>query len=160
MRIGITGHMDLTDDTISLVAQALRETLKPYADGNLTGVSCLARGADSIFAQVIIDLGGKLEVVLPSTNYRETKVKPDHAPLFDQLLAQATTVRTMPFDTAGRGAYVAANEAVLDTIDQLVAIWDGQPSTGRGGTAETVADARRRSVPITIIWPIAAAQLR
>jgi hypothetical protein len=158
VRIGVTGHMDLTDDTIPLVAYALHETLKPYADGNLTGVSCLARGADSIFAQVIINLGGKLEIVLPSTNYRETKVKPDHAPLFDQLLTQATTVRTMPFDTAGRDAYVAANEAVLDSIDQLVAVWDGQPSTDRGGTADNVDDAHRRNLPVAVIWPVGAAR--
>jgi hypothetical protein len=158
VRIGVTGHMDLTDDTVPLVAQTLRESLKPYADGNLTGVSCLARGADSIFAEVIIDLGAKLEVILPSTNYRETKVKPDHAPQFDRLLAQATTVRTMPFDTAGRDAYVAANEAVLDSIDQLIAVWDGQPSTGRGGTADTVTDAQSRAVPVIIIWPRGAAR--
>lgn len=158
MRIGVTGHMDLTDDTIPLVTQALREALKPYADGNLTGVSCLARGADSLFAQVIIDLSGQLEVVLPSTNYRETKVKPDHALLFDRLFAQATKVHTMPFDAAGRDAYVAANKAVLDSIDQLIAVWDGQPSTSRGGTADTVAEARLRSLAVTVVWPDGAAR--
>ena len=160
MRIGVTGHMDLTDDTVPLVARAIRDALTPHADGNLTGVSCLARGTDSIFAQVIIDLGGKLEVVLPSTNYRDTKVKPDHAPLFDRLLTLATTVRAMPFDTAGRDAYAAANEAVLDSIDQLVAVWDGQPSTGQGGTADAVAEARHRALAVTVIWPNGASRSR
>lgn len=153
MRIGVTGHMDLTDDTVALVTEALRAALKPHADGELTGVSCLARGADSLFAQVIIDLGARLEVILPSADYRATKVKPDHAPLFDRLLAQATTVRTMPFDTHGREAYIAANEAVLSSVDHLIAVWDGQPPTGVGGTADTVADARQRALPVTVIWP-------
>lgn len=30
------------------------------------GVTCLARGADQIFARVVLDLGGTVEVVLPA----------------------------------------------------------------------------------------------
>ncbi|MFW6638534.1 hypothetical protein ACOALZ_00675 [Nocardiopsis algeriensis] len=43
-RIGITGHSNLTADSVPLVRRALDEALKPYADGRLVGVSCLARG--------------------------------------------------------------------------------------------------------------------
>lgn len=43
--------------------------------GDLVGVSCIARGADSVFAQVVLDVGGRLEVVLPSRNYRR---RPDY----------------------------------------------------------------------------------
>ena len=35
--IAVTGHMDLTDASVPLVRDALRETLKPYAN-DLTGV--------------------------------------------------------------------------------------------------------------------------
>src|SRR5947209_15173878 len=101
-RFGITGHMNLTPESVPLIRKAITDVLAPYAGEEMTGVSCIARGADSIFAQTVLDLGGKLEVVLPATSYRETKVKPDDAPVFDALLCQATTVRVMPFAEANR----------------------------------------------------------
>lgn len=159
MRIGVTGHMNLSDASVALVAEAVRNHLRTLAPASLVGVSCLARGADSVFAEVIIELGGQLEVVLPSADYRESKVKPDHAPQFDRLISKAAVVKTMPFDTANRDAYVAANETVLGTIDQLVAIWDGQPSPDKGGTAGAVEDARARGVTVHVIWPEGATRV-
>lgn len=153
MRVGVTGHMNLSDDSVPLIADAVRAHLSTLDVSSLVGVSCLARGADSIFAEVVIELGGRLEVVLPSSDYREAKVKPDHAPQFDRLLGQAAEVRTMPFGSANRDAYVAANEAVLGSIDQLVAVWDGRPSPDKGGTAGAVEDARARGVDVRVIWP-------
>ena len=153
MRIGVTGHMNLDENTTHLVAAAIRTHLADIDGLALVGISCLARGADSIFAQAVLDQGGALEAILPSTDYRQTKVKTDHAPTFDKLLAEATLVRTMPFDTANRDAYAAANEAMLNTIDQLLAIWDGQPSPDRGGTAGAVEDARARGIDVVVIWP-------
>jgi hypothetical protein len=152
MRIGVTGHMNLTPATTRLVADALRAHLTAQ-DGDLVGVSCIARGADSLFAEAVLAAGGALEVVLPSRDYREAKVKPDHAEQFDRLMAAAKTVRVMDFDHANREAYEAANEAMMSSVDELVAVWDGQPGTGSGGTAEVVAEARERGLPVTIIWP-------
>lgn len=156
-RIGVTGHMNLTPATEQLVADAIREHLK-QAGGDLVGVSCIARGADSLFALAVLELGGALEVVLPSRDYRAAKVKPDHADLFDRLLAEATAVYVMDFDHAGREAYVAANETLLGSVDELVAVWDGQPSGGAGGTADVVQEARARGIPVTVIWPDGAAR--
>jgi len=153
MRVGVTGHMNLSEETIPLVEDAVRAHLKDFDASTLVGVSCLARGSDSVFAEVVIELGGQLEVVLPSSNYRDVKVKADHAPQFDRLVGRASVIRTMAFDTPNRDAYVAANEAVLGTIDQLVAIWDGQPSPDRGGTAGAVEEAQLRGIEVTVIWP-------
>ena len=158
MRVGVTGHMNLSEESVPVVTEAVRAHLRTLDVGSLVGVSCLARGSDSLFAEVVIELGGQLEVVLPSTNYREAKVKPDHAPQFDRLVGKASVVNTMPFDTANRDAYVAANEAVLGSIDQLVAIWDGQPSPDRGGTAGAVKEARDRGVDVHVIWPQGASR--
>src|SRR5207245_1835073 len=97
-----------------------------YAGNDLVGISCIARGADSIFAQAVLDLGGKLEVVLPCRHYREQKVKPDHAPQFDDLLGRATIVHVLPFDEANRDAYEKANELLLSSGERLIAVWDGQ----------------------------------
>lgn len=151
MRIAVTGHMNITTASTPLIAETIREHLRQVPE--LIGVSCIARGADSVFAQAVLDVGGTLEVILPSTDYRQAKVKPDHAPLFDDLLSKASVVHTLPFPTANRHAYEAANNAMLDSAHELLAVWDGQPSPDRGGTAGAVADARDRGLPATVIWP-------
>lgn len=152
MRIAVTGHMNITGETASLVRDAIRKHLEQL-DEEIIGISCIARGADSVFAKAVLDVGGSLEVILPSSDYREAKVKPDHAPLFDELIAKADVVRALPYQTANRDAYVAANNLMLEEADELVAVWDGQPSPDRGGTAGTVADAKDRGLAVTVIWP-------
>ncbi|MFF4619567.1 hypothetical protein [Nonomuraea jabiensis] len=43
--------------------------------------------------------------------------------------------------------------SILEDADLLFAVWDGQPARGYGGTADVVAEARRRGVPVRVIWP-------
>jgi hypothetical protein len=157
-RIAITGHMNLTADTVPLIYKAITGTLALYAADELIGISCLARGADSVFAQAILDLGGKLEVLLPAAGYREQKIKPDHAPQFDELTRRATTVRVMPFEEANRVAYEATNEVLVSTCDTLYAVWDGQSGADKGSTGAVVEHARSRGVPVEIIWPQGASR--
>src|SRR5437773_1343600 len=118
--------MNVSAASVPLLYAAMVKALSRYPADELVGVSCLARGADSIFARAVLDVGGRLAVVLPSTNYRERKVKPDHAPLFDDLVGRATTVTVLPFDEANRTAYEAANAALLSSCDRLFAAWDGE----------------------------------
>src|SRR5689334_465137 len=102
MKIGITGHTNLTQASTPLVYEAICEALKPYVPAGINGVTCLARGADQIFAQAVVDAGGDVTVLLPSRNYREKKVKPDNLAAFDDLLSKATEVVYLPFDEPGR----------------------------------------------------------
>ncbi len=150
-RIGITGHSSLSVDTAKRVAQELHATLAGYDE--LVGVTCLARGADQIFARVVLELGGSVEVVLPAADYRERKVKPDNAAEFDELITRADVVHTMPSSTSNREAYLAASEHVMAHIDEMVAVWDGTPSDGTGGTGDVMRVARERGVPVTVVWP-------
>ncbi|MFF7942220.1 hypothetical protein ACFZC5_21125 [Nocardia gamkensis] len=158
VRIGVTGHTNFTPATEPLVSAVIGELLAAYAAPDLVGVSCLARGADSMFAKAVLDAGGQLEVVLPSRNYREAQVRPDQAALFDELVDRAAAVRVMDFDDAGLEAYEAANETMLASCDRLIAVWDGAAGQ-RGGTGSVVALARRRDVPVEIVWPEGAARL-
>ncbi len=152
VRIGVTGHTNITEATVPLVYEAISKILGDDTVSDLVGVSCIARGADSVFARAVLDAGGSLEVVLPSRNYRERKVEPDHAELFDTLLSSASKVHVMDFDDAGREAYTAANEAMLSSCTRLVAVWDGDVSQP-GGTGTVVELARQRGVPVEIVWP-------
>lgn len=152
MRIGVTGHSNITPDSLRIVADAIRAALADLG-GPITGLSCLARGADQVFARVVLDMGGDLEVVLPAADYREQKVKPDNRADFENLIQRATAVRVLPFETANRDAYAAAGDAVLADVVALVAVWDGAPPDGKGGTGDTVTVARERGLPIMIVWP-------
>ncbi|MFD6951760.1 hypothetical protein A6A08_16555 [Nocardiopsis sp. TSRI0078] len=152
-RIGITGHSNLSADSVALVRKALDEALAPYSGDGLVGVSCLARGADQLFAEAVLDAGGRVEVVLPSADYREAKVKPADLDRFDGLLVRSSLVRYMPHRRADRSAYEDANNAVLDGVDRMFAVWDGRPSGGRGGTGDAVEAARDRGVPVDVVWP-------
>lgn len=152
-RIGITGHTNLSRDTAPLVAEALHGALQNYNESDLVGITCLARGSDQIFARVVLEHGGAVEVILPAADYRECKVKPENLSEFDHLISRARAVRTLPFEKSNRDAYMAASEEVLGSADSLIAVWDSNPSGGYGGTADVVEAARTRGLPVTVIWP-------
>ncbi|MFC9660617.1 hypothetical protein ACFVJ5_10285 [Nocardia sp. NPDC127606] len=151
MRISVTGHLNISVETIPLVREAIADLIADTPPG-LVGISCIARGADTVFAEVVLDAGGQLEVVVPSRDYRESKVDPDHLVQFDSLIERATTVRVMDFDSAGREAYEAANEVLVGEADRLIAVWDGKVGE-RAGTATVVALARERGIPVDVVWP-------
>lgn len=154
----VTGHMDLTDESVPLVRAALRELLSKYSE-DLTGISCIAAGADSLFAEEVTAIGGRLIAVIPSQDYRAAKVKPEHAAVFDHLVETAEDVVTLPHETANRAAYEAANDELLRRADRLVAVWDGTPPSGKGGgTADTVVQAREAGLTVDVIWPAGAAR--
>ncbi|OIJ25528.1 hypothetical protein UG56_017150 [Nocardioides luteus] len=153
MKIGITGHSNLTAATEKLVREAIRDALTPYAAKGFTGVTCLAKGADQVFAQVVLEAGGDLAVVLPSPNYRDRKVKPANLATFDELLSGATEIAYLPFEEPGRDAYMAASEELVSRSDLMVAVWDGGPAGGHGGTADVVTYAREQGRKVLVVWP-------
>ena len=125
----------------------------------LVGVTCLARGADQLFARAVLDLGGQIEVVLPASGYQDRMVKPDNATEFAELIGKAAIVATMPFQTSNREAYMAASEHMLGSVDTMVAVWDGQPADGHGGTGDIVAAARDRGLDVAVVWPEGAGRV-
>ncbi len=153
IQIGVTGHSNLSADSTELVFGGLRAALDPLAGDGLHGVTCLAAGADQLFARAVLSLGGRYDVILPAPDYRDNVVKPDNLADFDALIATAADVLYMPFETSGREAYMAASEALVTRSDRLLAVWDGQPSGGHGGTADVVAHARHVGIPVEVIWP-------
>jgi hypothetical protein len=151
-RIAITGHRGLDARTSELVDGGIRAELTGLTDQELVGVSCLADGADQIFAKAVLDLGGKLEVVVPAREYR-AGLPPETHNLYDELLATATKVHELDFTESTEDAHMAASVAILIDADRLFAVWDGQPARGYGGTADVVAYAKKQGTPVSVIWP-------
>ncbi|MCX4763794.1 hypothetical protein OG562_23065 [Streptomyces sp. NBC_01275] len=157
--IAVTGHMDLAEAGVPLVRDALRAALQPYAGDGLTGVSCLARGADCLFADVVLELGGRLVAVIPSRDYRRNEVGTEHAATFDRLVGVADEVLVLEHGIADRSAYEDANRVLLRRAQRLVAVWDGEPPSGKGGgTADAVLEARDAGLPVDVVWPAGAAR--
>ncbi|GAA2743103.1 hypothetical protein [Kitasatospora cinereorecta] len=160
--IAVTGHLDLAGAGLPSIRAELLALLGPYArGGTLTGLSCIAPGADALFADVVLELGGRLEVVLPSARYRAAAVAAGYtayAEEFDRLCRAAAEVLVLPAPEPDSAAYVAANAELLRRADRLVAVWDGGPGNGPGGTAHMVAAARAAGVPVHRVWPPGAAR--
>ena len=150
-RIAVSGHQSLPARTVELIDGQIRALLSGDAP-DMVGVSCLADGADQVFALAVRDLGGRIEVVVPAERYREG-LPEDAQGQYDRLLAQAVSVRRMPFGDSTSESHMAASKLMVDEADELYAVWDGKPARGYGGTADVVAYARDRRTPVRVIWP-------
>jgi hypothetical protein len=116
----------------------------------------LPRGrADQIFARAVIDLGGKLEVIVPAEEYRAGLPAEAHAE-YDDLLARAVSVHLLPFTESTPESPMAASKLMIDQVDELYAVWDGKPARAYGGTADVVAYACDHNTPVKVIWPVGA----
>lgn len=150
-RIAFSGHRSLPGPTAGLVDKAIRAALAEHAP-EVAGISCLADGADQIFARAVTDVGGKLEVVIPAARYR-AGLPAEAQPEYDRLLAEAAAVCRMPFTESSSESHMEASKAMIDRADELFAVWDGQPARGYGGTADVVAYAREHGTSVRVIWP-------
>jgi hypothetical protein len=170
LAVGVTGHRAevLPEGSISVLRDRIRDVLRRigecgrdlldaerdcFADiaPQLRFVSPIADGADQIAAQVALDLGWELQVVLPFERepYRASLANDGARERFDQLLARATCLLELPGDPdAGLDAYVMTGRATVAHCDVLIAIWDGLPPRGRGGTGEVVQLALTRGTAI------------
>ncbi|QKW21129.1 hypothetical protein HUT16_20540 [Kitasatospora sp. NA04385] len=156
--IAVTGHLDLAPATSRAVRAALDAFLDRYGAGELTGVSCLAPGADTLFADAVLARGARLVAVLPGPSYPDAGATTAERAAFDRLRAAAHRVIVLPAPRLGPAAYVAANDRLLGLADRVVAVWDGGPGNGPGGTADMVAAARAAGLPVDVLWPPGSAR--
>lgn len=154
-RIGVTGHTNLSPASEMRVRDGMRATIQRLAathHGQLRGVSCLAPGADTIFAEVVLDLGGVMEIVVPSRDYRDN-LPPECLKRFDRVVESAATVDYMSRWRSGVFTFRKANAELLRRSTHLIAVWNRVKSSNPGGTGEVVDAAKQAGIPIDVIWP-------
>jgi hypothetical protein len=150
-RVGITGHRDLSERTHALVAAALATELAKFRP--LCGISSLAEGADQIFAEQVLKVGGALTALIPCADYGQSFETAAGKVTYRRLRDQAEEVIRLPFPAPCEDAYWAAGRRLVGLADVLFAVWDGSPSAGVGGTGDVVAYAGRHGVPTIVLWP-------
>lgn len=170
LRVGVTGHRRIPDDPA--LAEQVRRALariRELAPGGtpvrLVVVSPLAEGADQLVAEIVLeeDSEAELEALLPLSEpeYLRRFESDESRPTFRELASRASSV-TEPgrAPSTPEQAYERVGRNVVDSSDVLLALWDGQESRGRGGTASIVAYVRERGVPLLWIDTKAPFELR
>lgn len=128
-----------------------------------------AAGGDLLFAEACAQRGVGLEILLPFERERFLASSVDPSGLewrrrFETLAGLGTVViRTLPADFLGgsdltpfaRNNLWLLQHALEHGAERLrfLALWDGQPGDGAGGTADMVAAAERVTSEIRIIDP-------
>lgn len=151
MRLGVTGHQLLPAGS----EEFIRARLEGAMDGldQLIGISSLAAGSDQLFADVVLNRGASLHVVVPCLDYESTFVSRGDLARYHTALRAATRVDVLNFSQPSEEAFFAAGKRVVDIADAMIAIWDGKPPRGFGGTADVVHYARSKAKPVQVIWP-------
>lgn len=157
-RIGCTGHQTLSADTRIEVAKAMATEIVKFQGEELLGVTCGAEGADQVFAFTMLAAGTQLRVVIPSRDYESSFQNEKARAAYECLLQLAVSRMELPFSAPSEEAYMAAGQEVADQSDILLAVWDGKPAGGKGGTADVVAYAQRQGMDVRIIWPLGSAR--
>jgi hypothetical protein len=145
--VGVSGHRDLNESHEGPLGEAvtafLREIAALLPDTEIRVMAGMAYGADLLAAESALELGLGVDAVLPVP-------LPDYATDFNtgsfrelNTLLRHPNVRCieLPLPRAGAGRpenYLNLARALQDNCDLLIALWDGGPWAGIGGTVDTV----------------------
>lgn len=151
VRVGVTGHRDLADPVaVAAEVDRILDVLAGSGGRPLRVVSSLAEGADRLVAhRVLARPGASLEVPLPlePADYASDFATAESVREFNDLLVRADRVEVIPASTlldptsARDDAYARAGSAMVAASDVVLALWDGRPARGHGGTAGVVQEA-------------------
>ena len=129
------------------------DVLLPTLPKPLIGITCLAMGADQLFAEAILRSFGTIEAILPFPEYEMTFDEKTQQHYW-QLLKQASKVTVLARQSSEEESYLNAGEAVVDLSNMIVAVWNGSPAAGLGGTADIVEYARHQKKQLVWLNPV------
>ena len=143
--VAVTGHRHLASEDLGAIEQAVRAAMIdlqrrcPHSPFWL--MSGLAEGADSIAARCALELGWQVHAVIPvSLEDHESSLSSALArEAFHQLLSRCTSSTILPLSSeAPDQKYLDVAGYLCQQGQWLIAVWDGKPAEGPGGTADVV----------------------
>ena len=153
--IGITGHCALREQDVPALRNAVKQEIVKLQnlcpDSRLVMMTCLARGADMLCADVAEELGISLYVALPMESDIYISDYPDsekerfrfHCNRAERVLI-TPPVEPLPSQMNNDYLYRQADIYLVNHSHILFALWDGgDPKEGGCGAAETVDFAQK-----------------
>ena len=151
MRIGVSGHQKRAGIDWAWTAQEVSAALSANAPVARAFTS-LAAGSDQLFARAALSIGIPVTAVIPCSDYLRFFEGKDHDAYVD-LLRRCEEIQ-LPNQRSDELAFLVAGRYVADQSDLMIAIWDGRPAAGVGGTADIVQYCAERSRPVLHLNPI------
>jgi len=153
MKIGITGHQQLgSEATITWLAETLEGVIHQYHID--VGLSSLAVGADQLYAEVLRKAHIPYIAVIPCAGYETTFQTTGDLERYQELLRGASKRRQLHFEKPSETAFYEAGKQIANHSDMLIAIWNGQPAKGLGGTGDIVKYALSIKKPVVHLNPV------
>ena len=149
MIAGITGHRELQN--LEWIKETMKEVIGEM--GITYGVTCLATGADELFAELLRQKNINYTAVIPCIHYDKTFEK-EELNKFVLSRNKASKLIELNNDNPSEKAFDEAGNTVVDNSEILIAIWNGQEAKGLGGTADIVEYAKTKNKKIIHINPI------
>lgn len=135
IRIGVSGHQARSDINWKWTSSEIKAALRHYQPVGQAFTS-LAVGSDQVFAREAIALGIPVNAVIPMAGY-ENFFKGSGLASYESLLVHCNVIRLDGGENDEK-SFLNAGRYVVDNSDLLIAIWDGKPANGLGGTADIV----------------------
>ena len=151
MKIGVSGHRWRDGADWDWVRARIDEYV--VRTRSVAGYTSLAPGADQIFASSVLDHNKRLIAVIPICRGR-IELEDIDKPSFDRFRQQAKKIIRVKGETPDH-AFLRSGKRVVNLVDRMVFIWDGEPARGLGGTADIVAYAEKKRKAGVILDPIA-----
>ena len=157
--VGVTGHMNLKrsgslDRAIFSAIEMVRTSGNVSSgDRPIAILTGLAGGADQFVTAIAMPLPDvHLLVILPfgESAYLAEFPDDDTRSEYRRLIADADSVTVLEYEAYEPDSYSALGQCVVDNCDVMIALWNGQPPNGPGGTGDVVEAARAAGKPL--IW--------
>lgn len=153
IKVGVTGHQRLDNQsTWTWVEFAMGRALDALTPP-LVAISSLAIGADQLFASLVLSRGGELHAVIPFQGYEKT-FGPEDVEAYQRILTKARLVEYLKTEGTDEDKYLAAGKRMVEMADVIIAVWDGKPAKGKGGTADIVSYALQRGGRLIHLNPV------
>jgi hypothetical protein len=153
MKAGITGHQDLGNNvTIAWIKDTLARLVVENEVSK--GFTCLAKGADQLFAAVLTENNIPFTAVIPCIEYElafdDESARNDYL----RFVRMAEERIELNFPHPSEKAFLAGGKKVVECSDLIFAVWNGKPAKGLGGTGDIVGFSKKAGKIVVHINPI------
>jgi len=151
--LGFSGHRQVANPPgVARVIGEVLTALRTEAAGEWIVLSSVAAGSDQLFVEQAKRIGCSWHAILPLPRAEFAKdFSAEEWGKVEGMLATAEHVRVITENGTREDAYLDCGIETVNGADVLLAVWDGQPARGKGGTAEVVAYARDLGRPLVLI---------